>query len=162
MAEPEEYEAASQALLQQIEHPSADETGLSWLGPQIRQQLHLAEDEARLEWATGHPQEPEPQELISSDRRLEIALEVMYHELVSLPRMLEHIQHFWAAQPSQYHVRLIDGDSQKPIPMDLISNLITMRERLEWFRQFVQRLVADFKLDQLQDFLQRLEESNEH
>lgn len=161
MAGLEEYEAALQALMRQFENPASGEASLSWLGVQIHQQLRTAEDEARPEWEAHHPEGPNPETFVSPDNRLQIALEVMYHELVSLPRMLAHVQHFWSSQPAQYHVRLLGSATGEPIRMDAIS---ATTERLRWLHQFVQRLVDDYQLDQLRNFLRRLEEadSDEH
>jgi len=162
MAEQKEYDAVLQALLRQLEHPTVDQTALTWLGAQIRQQLQIAEEESLLEWEPQHPEDSYPETFLSPDTRLEIALEVMYHELVSLPRMLAHVQRFWASQPSQYNIRLIDSTTQEPIQMGTVLDPFTASDQLTRLRQFVQQLATDFQLDLLRNFLHRLENSDEH
>lgn len=121
MADSQDYTLALDALLNGLRVSGASERSLAWLADAIERELQRAEDEARATWNTSHADaDAEGGIVLSAEGRFQIALHVVYHHLVSVPRMWAHVQQFWQSRRKASVILLGDAGYQVThIPEDM-------------------------------------------
>lgn len=132
-----------QAFLAGLDSSSSPSTG-EWLREQIAAAILTAERETDLVSSIANVDDYHDDKLTPA-RRLEIALQVAYHQLVAVPRMWAHVSRFWRTH-EQIRVRLMDTVTNEPIELPWHSNDDVSSVAFDYISRFVDQLEEHYGL----------------